>query len=123
MWIIRQEQLNHLNQSFDERVLAERIHSIRMRIEETHPEITTLHSAIENAAIIRETVMAALSKGILVLEDQLDWSLHRLATGRNFWEGARLHSLLDDNLIHPRAKARYALLLSPVTADPSTKGQ
>jgi hypothetical protein len=117
MLTIRQEQLTHLRRSAEARALEERVLSIRERIDKVNPGTWGLSVENEILGLIRETVMAAKGYGIADLEDQYAWSLLRITLGKKFWEDSRLRYLLNDRLIHPKAKARYALLLSPVKAD------
>ena len=59
--------------------------------------------------------VAATTIGIDEFEDQYEWALRRVVLGWNFWEDHPVCDFLRDDLIHPKAKARYALLLSPAT--------
>jgi len=112
MWTIRQEQVNHLEASFKSRSLEERVRSIRDQIREAQPDLTNRSSEHEIAVAIRDALVAASRIGIEDVEDQYEWALRRATVRQNFWEDQRVRSLLDDSLIHPKAKARYALLLS-----------
>jgi hypothetical protein len=120
MWTIRQEQVNDFRASCQARALAQRVQAIKDRIEEIKPEAVDLRSEEQKVATIRETVVAASKVGILDFDDQYEWALRRFSTGRNFWDDRHLRQVLADDLIHPKAKARYVLLLTPAHCSSNT---
>lgn len=118
MWTIRQEQLQQLRASSTSRSLDERVEGIHEKIDTNRNRTSE-----DELGIIRETVKVAIEFGIEDFDDQYLWSVRRLATGQMFWKLPIITGLLGDRLIHPKAKARYALLLSALPDSRSRKSE